>query len=355
MRVSRIVAAVTGAAVLSVTAVGSASFGATRASVASLDDHIDYVVAISVDGLNPDAVTELGEEGTPNLHRMMAEGASTLNARTVYEATRTLPDHTSMMTGRPADRKYKGHGVMFNTDSRRTTVAKNAKVYIASVFDVAHDRGRSTSLYTTKAKFALFNRTWSSKYGARDRVGHNNGRDKINRYVMNESQPQLAAKVVSDLKSRPTRFTFLHLAAPDVAGHAYGYMGAEYLAAVRATDAHVGDVLEAVNASSKLRGHTAVILTSDHGGLGTNHSDEKAAVNFTVPFMVWGEGIEPADLYALNPSYAEPAASSRPSYTPTRQPIRNGALANLALDLLDLRTVPGSQFNKKYPMEVFTR
>ena len=34
-------------------------------------------------------------------HRLMRQGVWTLNARTVHESTQTLPNHTSMVTGRP--------------------------------------------------------------------------------------------------------------------------------------------------------------------------------------------------------------------------------------------------------------
>ena len=43
---------------------------------------VSQVVVISLDGLTPRAMNRLGEPGTPVLHRMMRDGASTLNART---------------------------------------------------------------------------------------------------------------------------------------------------------------------------------------------------------------------------------------------------------------------------------
>ena len=47
---------------------------------------VSQVVVISLDGLTPRALTRLGEAGTPVLHRMMRDGASTLNARTRLRA-----------------------------------------------------------------------------------------------------------------------------------------------------------------------------------------------------------------------------------------------------------------------------
>ena len=51
------------------------------------DNAVDRVIAISIDGLNPRAIQELGESRTPAFHRLMREGAYTLNARTVREQT----------------------------------------------------------------------------------------------------------------------------------------------------------------------------------------------------------------------------------------------------------------------------
>ena len=61
---------------------------------------VRHVVAVSVDGLNPRAIRELGHRRSPVLHRLRAHGAGTLNARTARELTVTLPNHTGMVTGR---------------------------------------------------------------------------------------------------------------------------------------------------------------------------------------------------------------------------------------------------------------
>ena len=121
------------------------------------------MLAISVDGLNPRAITELGRAGAPTFHRLMREGAYTLDARTEREQTRTLPNHTGMLTGRRIDASRGGHGVTYNTDiGRSRTVHSSAGEYVSSVFDVVHDHGGRTALFATKTKFALYQRTWNS-------------------------------------------------------------------------------------------------------------------------------------------------------------------------------------------------
>jgi len=105
---------------------------------------IQHVVLVSVDGLNPQAITQLGPQGAPTFYRLMSEGVSTLNARTVLEATQTLLNHTSMVTSRPVTAPG-GHGVTFNEDNG-STVHVSAGEYCAGIFDVVHDAGGATAL-----------------------------------------------------------------------------------------------------------------------------------------------------------------------------------------------------------------
>jgi len=308
---------------------------------------IRHVIVISIDGLRPDAIVRLGEAGAPALHRLMLEGAFTLNARTLTEQTITLPNHTGMVTGQRVDRVAGGTGVTVNTDSGGT-VHDTAGRYVAGVFDVVHDNGGTTGLFVGKVKFDFLDRSWDAAHGAADTVAPDDGRDKIDRYVRSASASRLAALLAAG--EAPT-FSFLHLPQPDVAGHHHRWMSRRYLAAVTRADADVGLVLAAIDASAARTADTAVILTSDHGGRGDHHTTVRRPENYTVPFLVWGPGIEHGDLYAMNPVTRRDPGSDRPGYEGV-QPIRNGEVANLALDLLGLPPVPGSLFDVRQDLEV---
>jgi Type I phosphodiesterase / nucleotide pyrophosphatase len=316
----------------------------------STDDPIKHVIGISIDGLNPRAIEELGKSRTPAFHRLMREGAFTLNARTVREKTSTTPNHTAMLTGRRVDAKHGGHGYTENFDNGGT-IHQAAGQYVASVFDVVHDNGGSTAFFGSKSKFRLYKRTWNT-HGAPDRVGRNNGRAKIDRFTIDRNNTRLTSKVTAELRRKPRDFTFVHLSLPDRVGHASGFMGKHYLDAVRHTDRLVGRILNTVADRPELRRHALVILTADHGGRGASHYNASKLQNFRIPFMALGPGVPAGrNLYSLNPTFRSPG-SSRTSYH-GKQPIRNGDLANLATDALDLPRVPGSQFDRPRTLNLF--
>ncbi|QIX26016.1 sulfatase-like hydrolase/transferase [Nocardioides sp. JQ2195] len=288
-----------------------------------------YVLAISVDGLNRRAITKLGKEGAPNFHRLIRRGASTLNARTELERTITLPNHTGMLTGRRVDKDRGGHGVFFNDDNGRT-VHDAAGHHVSSVFREVHAHGRKTALFASKTKFRFFKRSWPAS---------------VDTITIDLDNARLVDRTRADLVAHPHAFTFLHLSLPDVVGHAKDFMSRPYLRAVRSTDKRLGELLRTIRHHTRLREGMTVILTADHGGpTGSgNHGDMTRRANYQVPFIMWGAGVtKGADLYDLNPAYRNPGKDRR-GYAAERQPIRNGDVANVALTMLGMSEVRGSE------------
>jgi hypothetical protein len=323
---------------------------------------VDHVIHISVDGANAILLADLlagdsrGEY--PNLVRMIDEGASTLNARTDFTHTNTLPNHTSQITGRPVTRpagqaKTVHHGYTQNStpglgDTLHNSGNPNVS-YIASVFDVVHDHGLSTALYASKKKFMLFDQSYDDD--APDLVGPDDGADKIDTYFQWPSgspgnAAEMHARFLADMAVERFNYVFLHYRDPDSAGHGRGWGSPAWKASIAAIDGYVGDILALVEGDAELAGRTAILLTSDHGGRGTEHGESSNPYVYTIPFLVWGPGVPAGtDLYTLNAATRLDPGTGRPDYDAPRQPIRNGDSGNLALSLLGLPAVPGSSIN----------
>jgi arylsulfatase A-like enzyme len=286
------------------------------------------VLAISLDGFNVNVLDKIGRAGTPNLHRLFRTGASTKNARTQIEMTVTLPNHTSQVTGRPIDIVNDGHGVTWNTHLPGRTIQTHGAGDIESIFTSVHDAGRTTALFATEEKFSLWKRSW---------------RDSVNRAtIVQDGDHAVTVAARRDLLTRNRGLTFLHLGAMDEAGHAHGWMSRRYQRAARLVDAQLGILLKAIREHKRLH-DVRIVLTADHGGRAgaKEHSIVTDYANYRVPFLIWGPGVDAGDLYAMNPTYADPGTGRPDSFTGT-QPIRNGDLANVVADLLGLTSVPGS-------------
>jgi len=292
-----------------------------------------HVIAISIDGLNTDALLKLGRRRLPHLYRLIWDGAGTIAARSQVEMTVTLPNHTSMVTGRRIARAHGGHGVTWNTERSTRTVQQAAGHDVSSVFRVVHAAGGTSAVFSTKRKFSLFNRSWPAA---------------VDRSVIRvENNTAVARALRADLVRYRRDFYFLHLGGPDQVGHDHRWMSRRYLKTVRYMDRLVGSVMNTVRGDADLRSSTVIVLTSDHGGVaGTrSHSQAWRLQNYRVAFAVWGAGVPDTPLYRLNPTRKNPGRS-RPGYS-GRQPIRNGEVANLSLSILGLGPVPGSLWDRR--------
>jgi hypothetical protein len=330
---------------------------------ASAGTAAEHVIHVSVDGLHSGHLQTVIDAGdAPTFKRLQDEGAWTSNARTDFTHTVTLPNHTSMVTGRPV-LQPEGipagvfHGWTLNHEPPHGATLHNtgnpAAGYIASVFDVVHDAGRSTALYSSKDKFIIYDQSYNETTGG----ANPHGRDKIDRYLFEDDGPPtysagMNGNFLREMAARHFDYAFVHYRDTDSAGHAFGWGSAAYNQAISTVDGFLADVLRLVETNAKLAGHTTVIITTDHGGIGLNHGESELVDNYRIPVFVWGAGVGRGDLYAMNPqSRAEPG-DQRPEYAAEGQPIRNGDTGNLALQLLGLGPIPGSLINARQDLRV---
>lgn len=342
------------------------SFTAWMHRSVSANPTVGHVIHISVDGLRGDLLENLiaGEpERYGNFKRVVDEGVATFNGRTDPDNTRTLPNHVTMLTGRPVLQPSgmpdtTQHGWTLNSLSANSTaVLHDPRVsvvdYVASTFDVAHDNGLSTAMFVGKTKFIFIDNSYNSDAGAPDVTGADDGKDKIDAYVV-DSSPGLLDSYFADNYGASFQYTFFHFADPDGAGHDFGWGSPQWNTAVQAVDGYVGELFNLIEAHPTMKNDTAVIISSDHGGteLG-GHSNALNPENYTVPVLAWGPRMAAGgDLYRLNASTRRDPAMDRPDYTAPLQPIRHGDTANLALDLLGLGPIPGSIINNQFDLSV---
>lgn len=322
---------------------------------------VAHVIHVSVDGLAALYLQEVMASAPaefPTFWRLVTNGASTFNARNDYFESITMPNHTSMLTGRPVlqpegmpDTTHHGFVINFDNGGTLHTSGNPNLAYQASTFDVVHDHGLTTALLASKSKFTFYARSWAAENGGADVTGVDNGRGKIDFVLITEGATNppsytASAPLVDALLhglSHGWNYSFIHFAETDFAGHYYGWGSAAWSNAVRHVDQQLGRILRAVEENPALSNSTAIILSTDHGGLHLyGHGNPAERYEYTIPLFVWRPGIPGgADAYDLVPNRHNPG-TDRIDYVSANEPLRNGDGGNLALTLLGLPPVPGS-------------
>jgi hypothetical protein len=326
---------------------------------------VTSVIHLSVDGLaSAHLATAVRSEPDryPNFLKLMSDGAYTLNARCDYSSSLTVPNHLSMLTGRPViqpagQANTVPHGyTLDSTPSGTTTVHNSGNTnvpYKASVLDVIHDHGLRTAVYLGKTTLAVCVQSYDAANGAPDLIPPDNGEAKIDfPFVADCAAASIVDRFLPTLtSSQPNNFAFLHFEDLDSVGHFYGWGSAAWFDRLASVDSLLGRLLSAVetNVNAAVAVETVVIVTADHGGQASNHLDPSLPGVYTIPLFVWGPGFSGGEnLYARFVNRADPG-TNRLDYDALSQPLRNGDTGNLALSLLGMPAIPGSTLNPLLP------
>ena len=260
------------AAPLAAQAQPAAAAAAQPAAVAASGRMSGHVVIVSIDGLRPDAI---GKFGARTLQRLMREGAYSLSAQTIMPS-KTLPSHTSMLTGVDADQ----HGITWNTDE----TDEHGHVDVPTVFGLAKAAGYRTAAFFSKTKFHHLEVPRSL-----DHVRSPHGGLLTGRFTWRKT-----VGMVEDYLEHATEgpnLMFVHIGEPDYAGHLFGWMSGTYGMAVRQADSAVAEIVDEANDRFGAGNYT-LIVTADHGGHGREHGSSDPR-DTTIPWIVWGKGVEP--------------------------------------------------------------
>jgi len=230
------------------------------------------VVIVSIDGLRADAVA-LAPADT--IISLACRGAYSMDAQTILPST-TLPAHASMVSGYTAEQ----HGLLHDY------MKADCYIEVPTVFGLAEEAGLRAVIVVGKQKLVQL-----APPGTCDEFLWISAGD--------------AAVVDAAIGAIEDGFDilFVHLPEVDYAGHTSGWMSVEYLAQVRAADGEVARLVAALPAG------TTVIVTADHGGHGTKHS-EGTAEDRTIPWIIAGPGVRQGTEIGAEVSVMDTAATA---------------------------------------------
>jgi predicted AlkP superfamily pyrophosphatase or phosphodiesterase len=231
------------------------------------------VVLVSIDGLRPDAIAAFK---APTLTKLISEGSYTLSATTILPS-KTLPSHTSMLTGEPPDR----HGVLWNDAFND----QPGTLEIPTVFSAARSSGYRTAAFFSKSKFSHLQVPGTLDYS-----------QSPGGWFGRWSSSSTVSDVEEHLSTATPNLLFVHLTDPDAAGHSYGWMSREYGRGVLRADAALERLLRAADQAYG-PGEYTVIVTADHGGNGRDHGSDHV-FDVTIPWIAWGRGVVPGEITA---------------------------------------------------------
>lgn len=219
------------------------------------------VLLILADGMRPDAL-----RGIPFAEHLLTRSAYTLRARTVFPSI-TLPCHMSLFHSVDPQR----HGISTNT-------------YTPQVRPI---NGLCEQLSLAKKTTAFFY-DWQE---LRDLVRP--GSLDIGFYYRGYkpgTSGLLADETIRYLTGEAPDFVFLYFGLPDHIGHSCqsGWMGAEYLQAVREVWEQIQRVMAAAGDDY------AVIITADHGGHDRVHGTDLPE-DMTIPVICHGRMFPPGE------------------------------------------------------------
>ena len=230
---------------------------------------VERVLLVGVDGLSPEGIRRAG---TPNLDRLKATGSWTFHARGVIP-TLSSPNWASMISGAGPER----HGVTSNDWQPDRPDVPPVATGIDRIFPTIVGEPRRAR---ADAAIGVFH-DWDGfgrlvERGAATIVEHDNG-------------PSLTVERARAFLARRPTLLLVHLDHVDHAGHDHGWLSPQYLAAVREADRLIGELVAAFRAEN-LWDRTALIVSADHGGVGTKHGGLSLA-ELEIPWIAAGAGI----------------------------------------------------------------
>lgn len=222
-------------------------------------ENLKKALIIGIDGCMPAGIVAAN---TPNLDALMATGTFSLDARN-DGITYSGPGWSAILTGVWEAK----HGV---TDNSFSGAKYNRYPHLFKYIKEAYPGSRNVSV---------------SEWGPiNDQIAKDHSESVRKTSNANDTKN----KAVAELGVVGLTSLFLHFDAVDHAGHSSGFTpnNPNYIKAIEEVDKAIGEVVEAMKSRENYTNEEwIVVLTTDHGGIGTSHggnSEEERVVFFIV-------------------------------------------------------------------------
>ena len=259
-------------------------------------DRAMRVISILLDGTNPNMLYDMTSSGeAPNIARLISEGTAFRHGSFASLPTVTLPNHTTLLTGCHPGHHGVLHNAWYDRELGRQVVTESpttwqeAMRWLAPGIQTVHealrgqrpdactisvnepaDRGATYStfdLFRDGRAEALAGLSSSSPSRATQRFVDSSASYRRGTTIDESAVAQACALLdgrFDDTGYPPPVFMWVNTTLTDSASHEAGPNSEMARAAVRDTDARIGDILAAAERTVGLGGTTVLIL-ADHG------------------------------------------------------------------------------------------
>jgi hypothetical protein len=240
-------------------------------TISAQTDVTKRVILIGIDGVSAEAFQYAN---TPAINNLISQGVISLKTRGVMP-TVSAPNWASVLSGTGPEQ----NGVTSNNWSLANQgfdpTAKDADGYFTSIFTLIRKQ-------KPKAVTGMFyDWEWLGTYV-------NNKLITKEQYI--QGQVMITSVALNFIRKEKPVFTFIYYGLPDETGHSKGFNTKDYYQAITDIDTEIGKLVAGLQ-EDKMMQNTTIIITSDHGGVGSGHGGE-SMIELEVPWIISGPGVQ---------------------------------------------------------------
>lgn len=234
---------------------------------------VKHVVMIGLDGLAGNTVEAAD---MPTVKMMMAEGAWTLQARSILPSSSAC-NWASMYMGVGPEM----HG--YNTWGSRTPDFPSIELGKNGIFP--------TILTVLREHNPEMNICAMYEWDVQGDLIDNKAATFYKHIPMGDSRStDITNAFTSYLKEHKPEFSMCIFDSPDVEGHGHGWGSEPYMNRLPELDAHIAKIVEATKEAG-MYDETIFMIVSDHGGIGTGHGSTSMS-EMEAPLVFFGPGVK---------------------------------------------------------------